>query len=543
MNTPGPKLTIVGLDAVTLSIVDPLIESGDLPNLARLLASGTRGVLRSTTHPLTPQAWATMVTGVNAGRHGIWDFAERCDSGYELRVVNGSFRRAPAVWDRLTGAGRRVGLLNVPFTWPPPQVSGFVISGFDTATRDELTHPPDLLVELRRRFGRLELDHTFPIGTGGRFDLDQVRRTCEQKTELALWLAAELAPELLFLVFMSADHVHHLAWTEWESRGRESVVADVYRILDEAVGTLVAGLPGGGDVMVVSDHGAGPLNGVVNLNAWLAEQGFLTYAAATAGLPTRLARGALALRRKALPEGLRRALKRLAPDLSERAVRVSAAHLLDFSRTSAFAYGTFGNIVLNVRGREAEGIVGSGAEYERVRDEIARRLVDLRGPAGERVVRAVHRRESLCSGPWLEKVPDLVVEFEDYAWLGKGNLKSRTPTIWDEVQIEAGSEHTYVGSHRHAGMFALAGPSARAGGRISARIEDVAPTILYLMGEPVPDELEGHVLADALDPGLLERRPPASAAAPEIEVADFETYDEAGAAEIESRLRALGYLE
>ena len=96
-----PALTVIGLDAATFDVVDPLVAAGDLPHLARLLERGASGVLRSTTHPLTPHAWSTMVTGVNAGQHGIWDFTERDDTGYGLRLINGSYRRAPALWDRL----------------------------------------------------------------------------------------------------------------------------------------------------------------------------------------------------------------------------------------------------------------------------------------------------------------------------------------------------------------------------------------------------------------------------------------------------------
>ena len=83
-----------------------MIEAGELPNIASVFESGSRGVLRSTTHPLTTQAWTTMLTGVNAGRHGMWDFCERDETGYRLRMVNGSYRRAPAVWDYLTASDR-----------------------------------------------------------------------------------------------------------------------------------------------------------------------------------------------------------------------------------------------------------------------------------------------------------------------------------------------------------------------------------------------------------------------------------------------------
>ena len=235
-----PKLTVIGLDAATFDVIDPLVEAGDLPNIARILEAGTRRVLRSTTHPLTPHAWTTMVTGVNAGRHGIWDFVERDDSGYDLRVINGSYRRAPALWDRLGRAGRRVGLVNIPFTFPAPQVDGFAIAGMDAAAREQgMTHPAGLFEELRARFGALELDHRFPVTKEGDADTDFVRRAAEQKVEATLWLAERFEPDLLWVVFMAADHIHHVAWPDWERRGRESAVAETYRILDEAVGRLV----------------------------------------------------------------------------------------------------------------------------------------------------------------------------------------------------------------------------------------------------------------------------------------------------------------
>ena len=100
-----PALTVIGLDAATFDVIDPLVEAGELPHIARILREGTGGVLRSTTHPLTPHAWTTMVTGVNAGRHGVWDFIERAETGYDLRMINGSYRRAPALWDRLQRSG------------------------------------------------------------------------------------------------------------------------------------------------------------------------------------------------------------------------------------------------------------------------------------------------------------------------------------------------------------------------------------------------------------------------------------------------------
>jgi arylsulfatase A-like enzyme len=140
-------------------------------------------------------------------------------------------------------------------------------------------------------------------------------------------------------------------------------------------------------------------------------------------------------------------------------------------------------------------------------------------------------------------VPDLLVEFRDYAWLGKGNLKSRAESLWDRIEIEPGSAHSYVGSHRHEGIVVLAGPSAAQGVKISARIEDVAPTLLYLLGEPVPTELEGRVLLEAIVPDLLDRRPPEYAEDGAAGATEAQHYRAEESAEVEERLRGLGYIE
>jgi predicted AlkP superfamily phosphohydrolase/phosphomutase len=541
----SPTLTVIGLDAMTPLVLEPLRAAGAVPHLDRLLGQGASGVLRSTTHPLTPQAWTTMFTGVGAGHHGIWDFHERDESGYGLRPVNGSYRREPAVWQRLSAAGRRVGVINVPFSWPVDDVNGFALAGFDAyGRRDGFASPHGLLEELEARFGPLAHDHAFPVTAEGGIDLDAVRRVAEQRVELTLWLAERFDPELLVVVFMAADHAHHLGWDEWERSGVDSPLAHVYRILDEAVGALAATL--GGDIMLVSDHGAGPLHGVVNLNAWLAEQGLLEYAGAAelmrGGQLQRMAAARALAAWRHLPLDLRTRVKQRLGGLRERSYELQNYSVVNFERTQAFAYGTFGNIVINLQGRERHGTVAQGAEYDAVRDRIAKGLRELRNPAtGRPIVAAVHRREDLFSGSQLDRVPDLIVEFIDYEWLGKGNLKSRTEGIWDQIEI-AGSDAAYVGSHRHEGIVALAGPSAAPGG-LFASIEDVAPTIQYLLGEAIPVSMEGRLIDAAIDPALLESRPPTYAVG-EVDVSSgVRAFDDDEAGDVQERLRGLGYIE
>lgn len=545
-----PKLTVIGLDSATFDVIDPLLAAGALPNLERIFETGMRGILRSTTHPITPHAWTTMVTGMNAGRHGMWDFFGRDDSGYRLRVVNGSFRRAPAAWERLSAAGRRVGIVNVPFTWPMRPVNGFAIAGIDAAGQETgMTYPEELYGELQERYGQLEIDHGIAIGQDGHIDVDKMRRVIDQRVDAAQWLGERFDPELLFVVFMATDHVQHYGWIDWEERGPESKVAAIYRAADEAIGALTGGGDPDRDVIVVSDHGAGRLRGVVYLNAWLEENGWLTYVDALAR--ARQGAGAKRLlskaidRRKAIPEPIRRVLKRRAPTLRKAVMRARDFKAIEWGETRAFAYANIGNVVINLRGRESEGIVEPGAEYEELREEIAEKALELTDPeSGERVVDSVYKREELFDGPELEKVPDLVFRFKDTAWEGKGDLRKRTPVFSYEVawSPKQGKER-YLASHRSEGVIALTGPSVRGHGELAADILDVAPTLFYLLGEPIPLDLEGRVLEEALSEELLASRPPEYAEPVDVELADVQSYGAAEAHEVEERLRGLGYLE
>jgi predicted AlkP superfamily phosphohydrolase/phosphomutase len=203
-----------------------------------------------------------------------------------------------------------------------------------------------------------------------------------------------------------------------------------------------------------------------------------------------------------------------------------------------------GNVVINVRGREKDGTVDPGTEYEELRTAIAQAALELTDPAtGARLITAVHRREDLFEGPQITKLPDLIFEFDQYAWAGKGNLMKRTPTIWDEIKMPDSGKDEYIGTHRHEGVVAFMGPSAANGEIVGANIEDVAPTAMYLLGEPIPVDFEGRLLEEAIDPARLDRQPPEYAERAEVELQAEQGYRADDLGEVEGRLRDLGYLE
>jgi len=247
--------------------------------------------------------------------------------------------------------------------------------------------------------------------------------------------------------------------------------------------------------------------------------------------------------RRRLPQGLRNFAKQRAPKLRERAYELREFTAIDFKRTRSFAYGNMGNVVINVRGREKDGTVEPGQEYDELCAAIAKEALELTDQTGARMITAVHRRDDLFEGPQIEKLPDLIFEFDQYAWAGKGNLMKRTPTIWDEIKMpDSGHDH-YIGTHRHEGIVAFAGPSAARGEIVGANIEDVAATAMYLLGESIPVEFEGRLLEEAIDPTRLTTQPPDYGEAARVELQAAQSYRADDVGEVEGRLRDLGYIE
>ena len=144
------RVLVIGLDGATYDILDPMRAEGRMPNLDRLITEGTAGILESTKPPITPAAWTTFMTGKGPGRHGIIDF-ERYDPRTNTLSFNSTYEiREPTIWNILSAKGLRVGSINLPMTFPPKPVNGFLISGFETPSTDaEFTYPPELSADSR----------------------------------------------------------------------------------------------------------------------------------------------------------------------------------------------------------------------------------------------------------------------------------------------------------------------------------------------------------------------------------------------------------
>ncbi|MFZ2489163.1 MAG: alkaline phosphatase family protein [Anaerolineae bacterium] len=572
MSISSNRLVIIGLDGATFDLIQPWIASGDLPNLQRLMTEGSWGPLESTVHPFTAQAWTSMVTGVQQGKHRVFDFWERDFQTYGFRLINASHRALPALWNLAGHAEKDVIIVNVPQTYPPEPVRGVMVSGRDTpGLSAAYTFPPELKAELDTVSSTpyVIVPDDWLWTQRGRPDLarTELLREADVRFDATLHLMKTRPWDLTFFVVSATDGVAHFFWQYFDpthplynpalAAQYGDTVREVYQRCDERIGELLAFLQDQPDVnvLVVSDHGEGPLGRqTVHLNLWLETQGLLHFRdkRSQASFSERAAiwashamqHGKQWLYRHVGFQTLTK-LRHWWPDSIR--TRLGAETFfpgVDWFNTRAYSEELRGNIWINLAGRDPHGIVQPGGEYEALRDQIIATLPLLTDPeTGRRPIHRVRRREELYSGPFVERFPDLLVEAE-YADVFKPHHAYNGPYAARQLSDAELSRINITGCHRSNGVFIAWGPDVQPGGRVQgAALIDIAPTALHLLGQPVPQEMDGHVLLAALKPSAAGPIGATSLAELGFSGAGYAAeFNDAEAEYVRERLAGLGYL-
>ena len=564
------RALVVGLDGFDFTLVEQF-GSEHLPNLHALMARGVFGALESVQPPATLPNWTTFLTGVDPARHGVFDFTTR--KGYQVRFTAGTAREVPTVFRQLDQLGLRCACLSFPATWPPEELEhGIFASGWDAPVAFEADRsfmwPPSLYDETVQRFGAPtfdDVDEFHADAPGWVDDLPAaLERRVARKTEWARWLLKRQDWDVFAVYFGESDTASHYLWAHHdpESPRRPAGVSveqrrgllRVYEALDQSVGSLLEAAGGSeSEITVLSDHGSGGSSDkVLYLNRLLAEHGLLRFRTQRGRGGGRLKE--LALRR--FPPRLRERLFRLGnawlPSRLESHVRFGA---IDMRNTVAFSdeLNYFPGIYLNMAGREPDGIVRPDQRRETML-RVRAALLDTRDPwSGEPVFREVVPREALFEGPYLDRAPDLLLDLhldDGYSYnlmpssppprQSRSTRPQRTRSPFRKLadHEKLGKKgRSLPGSHRSHGFMALAGPSVQPVGQLDAHIADLTATLLSRLGLSVPPSFKGRVLWEALsdDRGASAQPLPEASS-----VASRHTQNEGL---VESRLRALGYIE
>jgi len=512
------KVVILGIDGATLDILGPWAERGGLPNLARVLEGGAHGKLRSTIPPYSAQAWVSMMTGKSPARHGVVDFFEQ-DANRTFRgYASSTLISGEAIWDTLGRHSRRVGIVNVPLTYPPLPVNGYMVSGFMTPKgRDDYTYPRELREEILGVTGEYDPDPWDPLTPAK--DLGSFVHWLDIAERAARYLEEKHPADLNISVIQVLDQLQHLFWdalanqearTEPQMRKAWPLIQRCYETMDAAIGYRLDRLAEGTILLLVSDHGFQAVNTWFNANRWLADQGFLRFSEGQVGrTKSTLARIGLsresikALIRRVDRFGLRRHVGRLTRATISRKLGETLAVPIDWPQTVAYSgTRTSEGIYINLKGREPHGIVEPGDEYEEARTRIMESLSALVDPStGQPVVSAVYRREDVHSGEHLGLMPDIFFSLDDKPYLVSDS--TTTTRVFDPIPKD------YVqGRHHSQGLFAAFGTHIAAGGKVeNANIVDIAPTVLYAMDLPIPTDMDGRVLKEAFTEEYVQAHP------------------------------------
>lgn len=496
------RVLLIGLDGAPPALLFKWAKAGLLPNIAGLMAEGAYGPLRSTIPPTTCPAWTSSVTGVDVHKHGIYDFFLSADlAGRKMVFADSTKRKAKALWNILSASDKEVVVLNMPVTYPPEEIQGAMVTGMLTpGPKSRFTYPPGLRRELLDMGYIIDIGETMLAKTAlfkrdPKAFLSEVVDMVGKRLEAAKYLMRSFDWDLFIVVFVALDRVNHLFWRFLDprhiaydkiaARSLVPLIARCYRAVDKAVGELVKEAGPDVDILIYSDHGFRPLNYFMFTNNLLMRRRLLS-------LKTKFGREGRALMTH---EFLLRVFRRLPTSVITRLSGLRLRRLghmvraapgmftifdLDPDNTLAFQLGSF--IHLNERALDSE---------EERRSTVRAVLDALRAIYPLTHVKAHAKEEIFGRGA---RLPAVVLLSEGDV-TAKHIITAQAEVIRryrDDVEVPS---LMWCGDHALHGTLIMAGPGVKPQGQLEgARIMDVAPTVLKLLGEEIPDYMDGKPL-------------------------------------------------
>ena len=493
---------VIGWDGATWDILNKYLSKGFMPNLERLIQSGSKGHLMSTIPPVSAPAWTTFATGKNPGKHGILDFY------YKGKLNNSRMIKEPTLWRIISHLGGKVGIINVPLTYPPTEVNGFMITGILTpSTAEDYTYPNDLLkefpeykidVKLKGEFLFRVLDYDADINF-----IKDIEEVSMIRGEVGLKLFEKFNPDLAVIVFTGVDRIFHNFWffadSEKESIGSE--IINYFKLLDSLLGRFRDRFPDA-NIILMSDHGFGHLPPkLFYVKKFLENSGFIK-------IPQKEKFYAL----------FKEIIKRTPLHKLYTAVRKNESirkSVIDYTLNDGDIqfidlYFNYGGFIVN---------------NQSLIKPIYYKLHQLP------FIRKVWLREEIYVGNEVYRFPHIIFKlYEDYHAVGW--------PPWGKL-IGNRNSPSYTGTHRDNGILVLNGPNFKnIGGEFVANIQDICPTILYTLNLPLLDDFDGNILRDF----LKITRKPTFVKKEEIVSGPKEFLELEEDKELTDRLKALGYI-
>lgn len=546
------KLIVIGIDGASPDLMVPWMDQGMLPNFQKIRQDGVFGRLISVPNQRSAAAWSSFITGINPGKHGIFEFYERIPGKHNIRFTRAASRDGISFWKYLSDNGKTVIVVNMPMTYPAEKIKGCLISGIDAPGKNSpgFSNPAKLLEEIEQEIGPYiqEPGVTTLVVAGEKGKaFRKIIQSVRQRGKTIRYLMSKYNWDTTVVVFRETDPAQHCFWKYMDDSVSEleNAVLRVYQEIDREIGKILSSIGNDYHVLVMSDHGFGfRQHGSGCLNEWLHKAGFLKFKKDNGGMavPSVLKNGYQFLE-KILSRRLKEKLFGLFPGLINRVQSKMFFGGIDWENTIAYADNIMPVVWINTSDFSPTGV--RSEEYWKVVSDLKSELSErcLEGTTGRKVIEWVKHREEIYAGRHINKAPDLLIrwkESERIEGLRYGTegtpISPRHPT----------REFTVIsGDHRPMGIFMAAGDGIKRHYKIQdLNIVDVTATAIYLNLVPVPRYLDGRVPKNLFEDHFLSINPVETvqweSASDTLEVPEYTQEEEAI---LRDRLRGLGYLE
>ena len=474
------KALVIGLDGACMDLIKSWAYEGKLPTFEKLMSEGSYGNLESVTPPLTIPAWNCLASGKNPGKLGHFSFVQKAPESYNFQIHTPSVKKERNIWDILSDYEKKVFVLNAPNVLSAYPINGYMVAGFLNILEKNLTYPKSLRDMLHDMNYEKGSGYLIPFLTADDHELSEMLKETTESICKVLFHFLEKDWDFGFVVFQELDGAQHRLWNNKE------IILEHYQNIDGKLKKILDKLDEEDDettVIIASDHGFRHNKRMFLINEWLANRALLKvrkkpfFVLITTLI--RIIKGPNIL--KILK--LLMKVPHLLP-LYERIGRRAAGVPIIWNETKAFSYGNWGTIYINLNGREPQGIVKE-EEYEQLRTEIIDGLKEISVKS--------YRREDLYCGEYLELAPDIIIQIDDYVSSVSGKM-GYNKEFMDGFPLD-GYHDLYNGT------FIAWGPDIKENSYMGAKIYDVAPTILHILGHPIPKDVDGRVLKEIFKEG------------------------------------------
>ncbi len=513
------QIILIAVDSAEPSLVEKWVAEGNLPTMASLMQKGTWQWLRSDAEISSGSTWVSLLTGTSPAKHGASFTHRQFKSGtYQIRKIYADqFLRDP-FWLPLSQAGKRVAIFDFPKSYPLKEINGIQITGWGTESHNckPGSVPAEKFREINRRFGKHPLAdwyHERPKDVKGWIELtQQMIKGAKQRTDITHWLLEKERWDLFAVCFAETHWAGHFFWQLMDeahpqydpaiAKDCQELLLKVYQEVDRGIEKIIASRPEA-TFFILSNTGMGPNYSAVHLVSDILDRlglgnqkkrtkkenfsfkllpqkkwGYFAFKKIESIISIRT----LSKIRKLFPQRLWNTLGRRFLELGN-----------DWKDCLAFAVPDdfSGAIRINVKGREPNGLVAPGEEYNRLCDTIIQEFRALEIPeTGKKAVADVFKVRDRCQGENVDELPDIIV-----IWQADAFIESlRSPKI-GTVSGEFLDERS--GAHRAYGFLLACGPTIRSGEVIKeGNTLDIVPTLFHMFGEPISKDWDGKVLGD-----------------------------------------------